>query len=137
MRITVRGWGRDLGETVVLSDDIGSAGEPGDTYQRDTIYKKVLEPENRRRTKVRISKGVDVRLGGRYLMHVELSRQEISRLFFETHNGAMIRMIKAFVDEENHQDRTEELTALRERIERRKRIAEEIAAAEAEAGEPS
>jgi len=112
MRITVRGWGRDLGETVVLSDGIEGAEEPGGSYERDKIYKKLLEPENRRRTKVRISKGVDVRLGGRYLMHVELTRREISRLFFETHNGGMIRMIKSFIDEENAEDRAEELTAL-------------------------
>jgi hypothetical protein len=124
-------------ETVVLSDGIEGAEEPGGSYERGKIYKKLLEPENRRRTKVRISKGVDVRLGGRYLMDVELTRQEISRLFFETHNGAMIRMIKSFIDEENAEDRAEELTALREQIERHKRIAKEIAAAEAEAGDPS
>jgi hypothetical protein len=137
MRITVRGWGRDLGETVLLSEGLNEAEEPGETYQRGKLYKKVLEPENKRRTKVRISTGIDARLGGRYLMHVELSRQEISRLFFETHNGAMVRMIKSFIEEEAREDSADELAALRERIERRKRVAEEIAAAEAGAGEPS
>lgn len=137
MHITVRGWGRDLGETVVLSELLSEAEEPGDTYQRNKLYKKVLEPENKQRTKVRISSGIDVRLGGRYLMHFELSRQEISRLFFETHNGAMVRMIKSFIEEEANEDRAADLAALRERIERRKKIAEEIAAAEAEAGDPA
>ena len=100
----------------------------------------MLEPENKRRTKVRISSGIDVRLGGRYLMHVELSRQEISRLFFETHTGAMVRMIKSFIEEEAREDSADELAALRERIEQRKpNVAAEIAAAktEAEAGDPA
>jgi hypothetical protein len=134
MRITVRGWGRDLGETVILSEDLESADEAPGTYSKGKLYKKVLEPENKRRTKVRISSGIEVRLGGSYLMHVELSRREISRLFFETHNGAMVRMINSFIDEE---DREDELRRLQERIERRKRFAEAIAAANAEAGDPS
>lgn len=137
MRITVRGWGRDLGETIILSEDLEGAEEPSDSYQRGKLYKKVLEPENRRRAKVRISSGIDVRLGGRYLMHLELSRQEISRLFFETHSGAMVRMIKSFIDEEAREDRETEFKAIRERIERRKMITEEIAAAEDEAGDPA
>jgi hypothetical protein len=126
-----------LRRALLSREALNDAEEPGDTYQRNKLYKKVLEPENKRRTKVRISSGIDVRLGGRYLMHVELSRQEISRLFFETHNGAMVRMIKSFIEEEAREDREEDLAALRERIERRKRVAEEIAAAEAQAGEPS
>src|SRR5215469_6858986 len=113
MRITVRGWGRDLGETTILSEGLNEAEEPGETYQRGKLYKKVVYPENKRRTKVRISSGIDVRLGGRYLMHVELSRPEISRLFFETHNGAMIRMIKSFIEEEEREDSAQELAALR------------------------
>jgi hypothetical protein len=137
MRITVRGWGRDLGETVILSEGLDAAEEVGETYERGKLYKKVLEPENKRRTKVRISSGIDVRLGGRYLMHVELSRQEISRLFFETHTGAMVRMIKSFIEEEAREDREEDLAALRARIERRKKIAAEIAAAEADADDPA
>ena len=50
--------------------------------------------DNRRRTKVRISTGTDVRLGGTYLLHVELSRKEIAQLFFDTHTGAMVRMLR-------------------------------------------
>jgi hypothetical protein len=137
MRITVRGWGRDLGETVILSGGLDGAEEPASTFSKGKLYKKILEPENKRRTKVRISSGIDVRLGGSYLLHLELSRQEISRLFFETHNGAMVRMIKSFIDEEAREDREEELTNFRERIERRKRIAEEISAAQSESGDPA
>jgi hypothetical protein len=120
MRITVRGWGRDLGETVILSEGLDGAEEPGDTFSKGKLYKKVLEPENKRRTKVRISSGIEARLGGSYLMHVELSRQEISRLFFETHNGAMVRMIKSFIEEEETEDRAEFLQRIAQMDERRK-----------------
>jgi hypothetical protein len=137
MQITVRGWSRDLGETVVLSGGLDGAEEPQGTYSKGKLYKKVVNPENKRFTKVRISSGVEVRLGGSYLMHVELSRKEIANLFFETHNGAMVRMIKSFLDEEAREEREEELIALRARIERRKRISEEIAATQSESGDPA
>jgi hypothetical protein len=64
LRILVRGWGRDLGETGILSKGLDGAEEPEGTVSKGKIYKKVLEPENKRRTKVRISSGIDVRLGG-------------------------------------------------------------------------
>lgn len=137
MQITVRGWSRDVGETVILSGGLEGAEEPAGNYSKGKLYKKVVGPENKRWTKVRISSGVDVRLGGSYLMHLELSRQEIARLFFDTHNGAMVRMIKSFIDEEAREDAVQELAAIRERSERRKRIAEEIAAAEPQDGDPA
>jgi hypothetical protein len=137
MQITVRGWSRDLGETVVLSGGLGEAEEPAGTYSKGKLYKQVVNAENKRFTKVRISSGVEVRLGGSYLMHVELSRKEISNLFFETHNGAMVRMIKSFLDEETREESVQALAALHERNERRKRIAEEIAAAQPESGDPA
>lgn len=137
MQITVRGWSRDLGETVVLSGGLAEAVEPEGTYSKGMLYKKVVNPENKRFTKVRISSGVEVRLGGSYLMHVELSRKEIADLFFETHNGAMVRMIKSFLDEEAREEAVQALAAIHERNERRKRIAAEIAAAEAEGGDPA
>ena len=67
----------------------------------------------------------------------ELSRKEIANLFFETHNGAMARMIKSFLDEEAREEAVQGLAAIHERNERRKRIAAEIAAAEAEGGDPA
>lgn len=137
MQITVRGWSRDLGETLVLSGGLDGAEEPAGTYSKGKLYKKVVNPENKRFTKVRISSGVDVRLGGSYLMHVELSRKEIANLFFETHNGAMVRMIKSFLDEEAREEALQQLAAIRERNERHKRIAEEIAAEQAEGGDPA
>lgn len=120
MRITVRGWGRDLGETEIMNASLDEAVVPEGNYSRGKVYKKVLNPENRRRTSLRISTGTEVRLGGTYLMHVELSRREIAELFFETHNGSMVRMFKAFMEEEDAEDRAEMLQRFARMDERRK-----------------
>src|SRR5450631_55204 len=116
MRISVRGWGRDLGETEIMSgglQDAETLGE-GDRYSRDKVYKTILSPEDRRRTKVRISTGTELRLGGTYLMHVELTRKEIAQLFYETHTGSIVRMLRAFIDEEGREDAAQVLERLSE-----------------------
>src|SRR4051812_7424991 len=105
MRITVRGWGRDVGETLVMSGSLGSAETPGDTFSRDKLYKKIFSADDRRRTKVRVSTSTELRLGGTYLLHVELTRAEIAQLFYETHSGSMVRMLQSFIDGENEEDR--------------------------------
>jgi hypothetical protein len=120
MRITVRGWGRDLGETEIMNASLDEAMIEEGSYARGKLYKKVLNPEDRRRTSLRISTGTEVRLGGTYLMHVDLSRKEISQLFFETHNGSMVRMFKAFIEEEDAEDRAEMLQRLAKMDERRR-----------------
>ncbi|MGC1532870.1 MAG: hypothetical protein WA832_19650 [Bradyrhizobium sp.] len=120
MRITVRGWGRDLGETEIMNASLDEAVAPEGSYSRGKVYKKVQNPESRRRTSLRISTGTEVRLGGTYLMHVDLSRKEIAQLFFETHNGSMVRMFKAFIEEEDAEDRAEMLQKLAQMDERRR-----------------
>jgi hypothetical protein len=120
MRITVRGWGRDLGETVIMNAPLSEAEVPPGKYSIGKIYTEVLHRENRRNTSLRISTGTEVRLGGTYLMHVELSRKEIAQLFFETHNGSMVRMFKAFIEEEDVEDRAEMLRRLAQMDERRR-----------------
>lgn len=120
MRISVRGWGRDVGETTLVDTPLHSAEEPGDRLSRDHLYKSVVDAENRKRTKVRISTSAEMRLGGTYLLRLELSRKEIAQLFFETHTGAMVRMIRSFIDDENKEDRAEELERHRRLLERLK-----------------
>jgi hypothetical protein len=120
MRIAVRGWSRDLGETEVMNASLLEAEVPEGNFSLRKLYKKVLNPEDRRRTSVRISTGTEVRLGGTYLMHVELSRREIAQLFFETHNGSMVRMFKAFIEEEEAEERAEMLRRIAEMDERRR-----------------
>jgi hypothetical protein len=122
MRISVRGWGRDLGETEIMSGGLHDAEtlSEGGRYSRGKVYKKILSPEDRRRTKIRISTGTEVRLGGTYLMHVELTREEIAQLFFETHTGSLVRMLRAFIDEEDREDAAQMLERLSEMQERRR-----------------
>ncbi|MGH6681662.1 MAG: hypothetical protein ACREDL_22615 [Bradyrhizobium sp.] len=122
MRISVRGWGRDLGETKIMGGDLEEAETlpEGGRYSLGKVYKSVLSSENRRRTKVRISTGTEVRLGGTYLMHVELTRKEIAQLFYDTHSGSIVRMLRAFINEEGREDAARMLERLSDMGERRR-----------------
>jgi hypothetical protein len=116
MRISARGWGRNLGDTEIMSADLREAetlGEEGRCSFGKT-YKKVVNPENWRRTHVRITTSADLRFGGSYMLHVELSRREIAELFFETHTGSMVRMLRAFIDEEHREDHAQLLARIAE-----------------------
>ena len=117
MRITVRGWGRDQGETTIMSAALSDAETPEDSYSRGKLYTKVEYPENKRLTKVRISTSAEVRLGGNYLLHVELSRSEIAQLFYDTHSGAMVRMVRSFIEDEERQEHVERLARHRRLLE--------------------
>jgi hypothetical protein len=123
MRISVRGWGRDAGETEVMDGALADAEAvpPNRRLTRGTLYKEVEYPETKWRTKVRIVTSADLRLGGNYMLRVELSRKEIAELFFDTHKGAMIRMIQSFVEEEEREDRARQLTRLAEYDDRRRK----------------
>jgi hypothetical protein len=126
MRITVRGWGRDQGEREIMSAGLADAESPAGSYSRGKVYKAVLNQEDRRKTKVRVSTSTELRLGGTYLLHVELSRREIAQLFYETHSGSMVRMVRSFIEEEASEDRAlllQQMARLDER--RRQRLAQE------------
>lgn len=120
MRITVRGWGRDLGETEIMNGALADAEAAPDRLTIRKLYKAVDNPEDKRRTKVRILTSTDLRLGGTYMLRVELSREDIAELFFDTHKGAMIRMIQSFIEEEAREDRAQMLAALERMSERRR-----------------
>lgn len=103
MRIAVRGWGRDQGEKEIMNSALAEAEtETFDRYTRGKTYLAVQYPKSRRST-VRISTSTELRLGGRYLMHVELNRDEIAQLFFETHGGDIVRMFRTFMADEERQ----------------------------------
>jgi hypothetical protein len=126
MRITVRGWGRDLGETEVMNAAVADAETPPDRLSQGKLYKNLDHPENKRFTKVRLYGSADLRLGGTYLLKVELSRKEIAALFFDTHKGAMTRMIQSFIEDEEREDRAQMLANLARLSERRRqRLAQE------------
>jgi hypothetical protein len=126
MRIMVSGWGRNVGKTEIMNAAIGESypePQPGDRYARGNTYLKVLYPENRRLTKVRVSTSTEVRLGGTYLLEVELSRNEIAQLFYETHGGDIVRMFRSFIEDEERQHDLQRLGEWAER--RRQRLKKE------------
>jgi hypothetical protein len=106
MHITVRGWGRDEGKRSIMRAGLeGAETGPVERLSKDKIYLTVQNPESRSRTSVQVSTHAELRLGGNYLLQVELSRKEIAQLFFATHSGAMVRMIQSFIQEEDREDR--------------------------------
>jgi len=126
MRITVRGWARDLGETEIVNAALADAETPPDRLSQGKLYKRLDQPENKRFTKVRLFTSSDLRLGGTYLVQLELSRKEIAELFFDTHKGAMTRMIQSFIEDEEREDRAQLLAEIAQRSERRRqRVARE------------
>lgn len=126
MRITVRGWGRDLGETEIMNVAIADAEIPPDRLSQGKLYKSLDDLENKRFTRVRLYGSADLRLGGTYLLKVELSRKEIAELFFDTHKAAMVRMIQSFIEDEANEDRAHLLAEMAQRAERRRqRLAQE------------
>jgi hypothetical protein len=84
MRISVRGWGRDLGGTEMVSGDLRAAAtiKEGESYWPDKLYKKVLNPGDRRRTRVRVSTNTEVRLRGKYLLRLERQPKGNNRTLF-------------------------------------------------------
>lgn len=130
MDIKVRGWGRNSGETTIMSARLSDAETPEGNLSYGKLYRKVLHPEDKRLTKVRISTSTEVRLGGSYLLNVELSRKEIAQLFYETHNGVMVRMIQSFIDDEEREDATRLLELSRQRSERLRKAMTEAQDAE-------
>jgi hypothetical protein len=130
MRIKVRGWGRDQGEKVLMDAALSEAGEPeNNTYSRGTTYLQIDNKDSRRWRQARISTSADLRLGGSYLLQVELSRYEIAQLFFATHSGEMVRMVQSFILEEERQATARHLARLAEMDERRR---QRLAKAESE-----
>jgi hypothetical protein len=126
MRITARGWSRDVGQTEIMNKPLSGAEVPRDSLSQDTLYKRVTDLDNKRHTKVHLSTSADLRLGGKYLLRVELTRKEIAELFFDTHRGAMVRMIQSFIDEEEREERAHYLAKIEQLIEnRRQRRAEQ------------
>jgi hypothetical protein len=127
MRITVRGWGRDQGEKEIMDAPLEVAVPgPDKTYSQGRTYLNIVHPEARWLTKVRVSTSTKLRLGGRYLLHVELSRKEIAQLFYETHGNDIVRMVRSFIEDEERQETARMLQRWAERDERRRqRVAQE------------
>jgi hypothetical protein len=109
MRVTVRGWGRDHGETEIVNVTLGDAAESGpDSYYLRQGYVRVDNAYLSKMAKANLSAGTEpLRLGGRYLLRVELSRDEISKLFFATHRGDLVEMFKSLLNDEERKEEEE------------------------------
>jgi hypothetical protein len=112
MRIIARGWGRNQGETEIMNVALGDAVDPpapGDYYSSGQAYLEVEHPYLRKRTTAKVSAGTEqLRLGGRYLLKIELSRDEIAKLFYATHGGDIVRTFRQFLEDEERQEEEEE-----------------------------
>jgi hypothetical protein len=112
MRITARGWGRNQGQmeivNVALEEAISTPG-PGNYYHSGQAYLDVENPYTRKLTTAGISAGTEqLRMGGKYLLKIELSRKEIAKLFFATHDGDIVQMFKSLLEDEEREAEEEE-----------------------------
>lgn len=96
MRVTARGWARDMGRKTLISSSLTTehleAAEI-ERYERNRVYFTVdrdvlVGPRGRRRTflTAKVAAHAELNLNGSYLIELELSRDEIARLFYLT-NG--------------------------------------------------
>jgi hypothetical protein len=110
MRVTVRGWGRDHGESEIINVKLGDTAQDADGYRY--LGQGYLRFENEylpKMAKAKLSAGTEpLRLGGRYLLGVELSRDEIAKLFFATHKGDLVELFKSLLEDEQRKEEEEE-----------------------------
>jgi hypothetical protein len=127
MRITVRGWGRDLGETEIMNAALEEAEAslgPDNRFHRGKTYLRV---DSDYINEVRVSTCAELRLGGSYLLHVELNKEEIAQLFYATHEGDIVRMFRSFVQNERARELAEYVERRRQRLAKQRLAQEEQA----------
>jgi len=84
-----------------------------------------------------MSTSAELRLGGSYLLQVELRSKEITQLFYETHGGDIVRMFRSFIEDEERQYYAHHLEQLAQYNERRRqRLAKDEQGGVKTAGEP-
>ena len=114
MRIKARGWARDQGETEIVNVALERATDspgPGTYYQSGQAYLDVRNAYTRQ-SKAEIAAGTThLRMGGRYLLTIELSRKEIAKLFFATHDGDIVRTFKSLLEDEEREEERREAAA--------------------------
>jgi hypothetical protein len=108
MQVTTRGWSRDHGPKPVISASLTSEdiSEEVKTFERDRTYFEIERqvqqlPRGRRRVRcsARVSSHAELNLNGSYLVQLELSREEIARLFYLTHGDAELPQLIKFFSE--------------------------------------
>jgi hypothetical protein len=114
MKVTARGWSRDHGKKDLLNAELAyeDVSEDVKSFQQGKAYFQVKRdvqelPQGRRRVRytARVSSHAELNLNGSYLVQLELSRQEIARLFYLTHGDAELPQLIKFFSELKHQER--------------------------------
>jgi hypothetical protein len=107
MRVTIRGARRNQGEKEIMDAELENAETVTGSFRAawDGLYlqvdKRKPPPYGLHLAKVRIyTTTPGLRLGGTYFLTVELSHYEIAELFYKTHHGEMVRMIRSFIEGE-------------------------------------
>ena len=114
MQVTARGWARDHGAKELLSAELSymDVTEKVSTYERGQKYFQVLRSVReltRGRRKVlataRVSGHAELNLNGSYLVQIELSRDEIARLFYLTNGDrALPELLQTFAGFKQQED---------------------------------
>src|SRR5947208_13002981 len=114
MRVTARGWSRDHGAKDVLSAELAyeDVSEEVQAFEQDKTYFQIKRdvqelPRGRRRVRytTRVSSHANLNLNGSYLVQLELSREEIARLFYLTHGDAELPALIKFFSQLKHQEK--------------------------------
>lgn len=114
MKVTARGWSRDHGAKDILSAELAYEDVSEDVKafeQRRTYFqvKRSVQELSRGRRRVRyttrVSSHAELNLNGSYLVQLELSREEIARLFYLTHADAELPQLISFFSELRHQEK--------------------------------
>src|ERR1700730_5905890 len=108
MQVTARGWSRDHGSKTLLVAELAydDVSEEVKTFQQSKRYFQIKRdvrelPRGRRRVRytARVSSHAELNLNGSYLVQLELSREEIARLFYLTHADAELPQLIKFFSE--------------------------------------
>jgi hypothetical protein len=119
MLISVNGWGRDHGTKEIIEDDLARA-QIRIGHSKKEAYLQVVRSAGKysATTNVVISKGTSLRLNGDYVVHAELSQNEIARLFYLTHSDKDFHdLIGILAEFKKEQDDTADAEAKRQAAE--------------------
>ena len=101
MRITARGWHRNAGQTLIMDHELAEAEAwSGPTATPNVLYER------------RIANGgiglylgpAAITLGGRYLLDVEFSKDDITRMFLSCYPTLKSAMAQIFPPENSEDD---------------------------------
>jgi hypothetical protein len=119
MHITASGWRRHHGELEIMNGPLGDTATDSNGYCYPGRGYLTVKDAYSKGAKVKVAAGTEeVRMGGRYRLTVEFSREEIAQLFWAVHHGDTVRTFKLLLEEEDRQEEEEEQRRVKERLRR-------------------